>query len=196
MRDHALCRRSQLRPSRPEPVRQQGRGPAEAIGRALHHPARQFQQGAEAQDPLLRGRREAHGGFRPSCVFTSKRRTASISTRGSRWPSAARPGRSRSSPRIISIGRCSTHAGWIAPTSTRDRACSSTPCRRRSARWCIAMVKRSVKKNMWGHGFGRHTKAEIETLGMRDLDAIAAFIGDKPWLMGDSPAAPTPRCGR
>jgi len=51
----------------------------------------------------------------------------------------------------------------------------------------IAMVKRGVKKNVWGHGMGRHSKAEIERLGIRDIDAIASFLGDKPWLMGDAP---------
>jgi glutathione S-transferase len=51
----------------------------------------------------------------------------------------------------------------------------------------VAMVKRRVKQYLWGHGFGRHTRAEIERLGIRDLDAIAAFLGDKPWLMGAEP---------
>ena len=51
----------------------------------------------------------------------------------------------------------------------------------------LAMVKRKVKRNLRGHGFGRHTRAEIETLGARALDAIAAFLGEKPWLMGENP---------
>jgi glutathione S-transferase len=51
----------------------------------------------------------------------------------------------------------------------------------------VAMVKRSVRKNLFGHGMGRHAKPEIERLAARDLDAIAAFLSEKPWLMGESP---------
>lgn len=51
----------------------------------------------------------------------------------------------------------------------------------------IAMIRRQVKRNLWGQGFGRHSRAEIEELAKRDLDAIAAFLGDKPWLMGEAP---------
>jgi glutathione S-transferase len=53
--------------------------------------------------------------------------------------------------------------------------------------FALAMVKRGVRKCLWGQGFGRHTRAEIEELAMRDLDAIADFLGEKPWLMGAAP---------
>jgi glutathione S-transferase len=51
----------------------------------------------------------------------------------------------------------------------------------------VAMVRREVKRNLWGHGLGRHTQAEIALLAARDLEAIAGFLGDKPWLMGEKP---------
>ena len=51
----------------------------------------------------------------------------------------------------------------------------------------LAMVKRGVARHMHGHGIGRHTKAEIERLAARDLEAISAFLGDKPWLVGAEP---------
>lgn len=51
----------------------------------------------------------------------------------------------------------------------------------------LAMVKRSVASNLKGHGMGRHSKAEIERLAMRDLDAVAAYLDMKPWLMGAEP---------
>ena len=53
----------------------------------------------------------------------------------------------------------------------------------------IAYVKRLVRKMAWAHGMGRHTKSEIERLAIRDIDAIAAFLGNKPWLMGDVPCS-------
>ncbi len=36
-------------------------------------------------------------------------------------------------------------------------------------------------------GFGRHSQAEIAELGIRDIDALATILGDKPYLMGEKP---------
>jgi glutathione S-transferase len=49
------------------------------------------------------------------------------------------------------------------------------------------MIRRKIKKSTVAHGMGRHTRADIEALAARDLDAIAAVLGDKPFLMGDTP---------
>jgi len=54
------------------------------------------------------------------------------------------------------------------------------------------MVKRSVRRNLHGHGMGRHSKAEVG-LAVRDVEALAAFLGGKPWLMGDCRALPESR---
>jgi glutathione S-transferase len=51
----------------------------------------------------------------------------------------------------------------------------------------VAMVKRSVRRYLYGQGMGRHAKAEIQKLAVRDVDALAAFLGGKPWLMGQEP---------
>lgn len=51
----------------------------------------------------------------------------------------------------------------------------------------IAMINRNVRRNLKGQGMGRHTRADIERLATRDLDALAAFIGGKSWLMGERP---------
>lgn len=51
----------------------------------------------------------------------------------------------------------------------------------------IAFIRRQVRRTLKGQGFGRHSRAEIEQLAARDLDALAAFLGDKTWLMGDAP---------
>jgi glutathione S-transferase len=50
-----------------------------------------------------------------------------------------------------------------------------------------AVVLRKLKRTIVGHGMGRHSKAQIEELGRRDLDAIAGILGDKPYLMGAEP---------
>ena len=52
----------------------------------------------------------------------------------------------------------------------------------------VAMVRRQVRRNLWGQGMGRHTVAEMEELAARDLDAIADFLEDKPYLMGEAPS--------
>lgn len=51
----------------------------------------------------------------------------------------------------------------------------------------VAMVRRQVRKNLRAHGLGRHTDAEIVMLANRSIDALAAILGDKPYLMGTKP---------
>jgi len=50
----------------------------------------------------------------------------------------------------------------------------------------VAMVRRSVRKGMQAEGFGRHSDSEITALGNRAIDALAAVLGDKPYLMGSN----------
>jgi glutathione S-transferase len=49
------------------------------------------------------------------------------------------------------------------------------------------LVRRKVEKTLKLQGFGRHTPAEQEELAMRDINALATIIGEKPFLMGDRP---------
>jgi glutathione S-transferase len=51
----------------------------------------------------------------------------------------------------------------------------------------VAMVRRKVRRALWGQGLGRHSDEEIAQLAVRDLAAIADFLGDKPYLMGARP---------
>ncbi|XP_078612868.1 failed axon connections homolog [Branchiostoma floridae x Branchiostoma japonicum] len=57
--------------------------------------------------------------------------------------------------------------------------------------WDIRLVmwlpRRIVRQAMWAHGIGRHSKDEIEGIIEKDLKAISAFLGTKPYLMGDEP---------
>lgn len=48
----------------------------------------------------------------------------------------------------------------------------------------VAMVRRQVRRSLWAHGMGRHSRAQIEQLATRDISAIADFLADKPYLMG------------
>lgn len=51
----------------------------------------------------------------------------------------------------------------------------------------VPVVRRQVKRDLWGQGFGRHSRKEIVDLGNRGIDAISQVLGDKPFLMGDEP---------
>jgi len=50
-----------------------------------------------------------------------------------------------------------------------------------------AMIRRQLRKRLYGQGLGRHSPDEILALGTRSIDAIADFLGDKPFFMGNEP---------
>jgi glutathione S-transferase len=49
------------------------------------------------------------------------------------------------------------------------------------------MIRRKIIKGLVAQGLGRHSQAEVAAFGIRDIDALAVFLGDKPYLMGDQP---------
>ena len=51
----------------------------------------------------------------------------------------------------------------------------------------IAMVRRKVRQSLHAHGMGRHAPAEIVALATRSLDAVAAYLDQKPFFMGAEP---------
>jgi glutathione S-transferase len=51
----------------------------------------------------------------------------------------------------------------------------------------IAMVRRQVRKSLHGQGTGRHARTEVVALANRSIDAIATYLGDKPFFMGAEP---------
>ena len=48
-------------------------------------------------------------------------------------------------------------------------------------------VQQEVARSLDGQGLGRHSELEILQLAERSLDAFAALLGDKPYLMGTRP---------
>jgi len=48
-------------------------------------------------------------------------------------------------------------------------------------------IFKQVEKNAIGHGIGRHSEEEIYAMGLADLKAVEAQLGDKDYLLGDSP---------
>ena len=47
----------------------------------------------------------------------------------------------------------------------------------------------TIKQQIHGHGMGRHKSKEIFALGMQDIDALAACLGDKEYFLGDTPTS-------
>ncbi len=50
------------------------------------------------------------------------------------------------------------------------------------------LARRNVWKELRGHGIGLHSREEIHRLGCRDILAVADFLGDKPFLLGERPS--------
>ena len=51
----------------------------------------------------------------------------------------------------------------------------------------VAMIRRQVRKVLHGQGTGRHSLAEITALATHAIDAIADYLGGKPFFMGSEP---------
>jgi len=49
------------------------------------------------------------------------------------------------------------------------------------------MLRRQNRQRLLGHGIGRHPRADIEKLAIRDIDTLAALLGDNSFLMGEQP---------
>jgi glutathione S-transferase len=49
------------------------------------------------------------------------------------------------------------------------------------------MLRRMNAARLHGHGLGRHSNDQIAQLAEKDIDALAALLGDTPFMMGDKP---------
>ncbi|MDD5298477.1 MAG: glutathione S-transferase family protein [Rhodocyclaceae bacterium] len=75
-------------------------------------------------------------------------------------------------------------AGW---QRTRDAFFGALP-------WPVKvllpiMARRGMRAELHGQGIGRHRPEEIHKMGIADVDAVAAFLGDKPFFMGIEPTS-------
>jgi glutathione S-transferase len=50
-------------------------------------------------------------------------------------------------------------------------------------------MRRMIAKRFWHQGVGRFSEAELAVLGARDIEILAEAIGDRPYLMGETPCA-------
>ena len=49
------------------------------------------------------------------------------------------------------------------------------------------IVRAKVRRNLHGHGIGRHTETEMTAMSDRAFEAVALVLGDNRYLMGDTP---------
>ena len=52
-----------------------------------------------------------------------------------------------------------------------------------------ALMRRSVRARMRGQGLGLHSRETIEAFALDDLKAIADWLGDRPFMMGETPCS-------
>ncbi|MDV6341589.1 glutathione S-transferase family protein [Nitrosomonas sp. Is35] len=48
-------------------------------------------------------------------------------------------------------------------------------------------TRKKIQQQIHGHGTGRHQTEEIFALGKQDIDALAAYLGHKPYFFGGRP---------
>lgn len=57
-------------------------------------------------------------------------------------------------------------------------------------RWVVPpLARRGMLSEMHGHGMGRHSPQEIHAIGCRDVTAVADFLADKPYMLGEQPSS-------
>ena len=49
----------------------------------------------------------------------------------------------------------------------------------------FVVLQENAKKEMHGHGIGRHTQYDIYAFGKGDLDAISNYLGTKRYFFGE-----------
>ncbi len=82
------------------------------------------------------------------------------------------------------------HTRWIEPQGwalTRSAFFAGLPV---PLCWVVPpLARHGMAKALHSQGMGRHSREEIHALGCRDLTALADFLGDKPYLMGEQPCS-------
>jgi glutathione S-transferase len=85
---------------------------------------------------------------------------------------------------VLLYGRWGDPAGW---ERTRAAFFGGMPPLVR------ALVPRLIRRNILGalhaQGYGRHSPDEVAAIGRADLDAVAVFLRDRRFLLGDAPTS-------
>lgn len=55
-------------------------------------------------------------------------------------------------------------------------------------RIAFPLIVRKVKGALKSQGTGRHSREEVQAMGMKDWDALSVLLADKPYILGDRPS--------
>ena len=81
-----------------------------------------------------------------------------------------------------------THYRWIEfPERARDAFFKDIPAIIRKP--LFSFILRKIKRDNFGHGMGRHDRSEILAFAREDLDALSDQLGDKPFMLDDTPTS-------
>lgn len=47
-----------------------------------------------------------------------------------------------------------------------------------------SIARRQVRRTLWGHGIGRHSEAEVNAVGVADIEALSAVLGELDFFFG------------
>ena len=82
------------------------------------------------------------------------------------------------------------YARWIEPAGwaiTRPAFFNAMPA---PFKWFVpTLARRGLVKSLHGHGMGRHSREEIYAIGQRDITAVADYLGEKKFFLGESPSS-------
>ena len=94
--------------------------------------------------------------------------------------------------RLVEDRLCMTlaHERWLAEANFSNGPRLSGPDRSEPEHVALCkQVRAQLHSVMVRHGVGRRTREERMLLAERDISAVAAVLGDKPFLFGDAPPA-------
>jgi glutathione S-transferase len=82
------------------------------------------------------------------------------------------------------------HTRWVNPQGWEKTRAAFFDAMPLPLRWFVpALARRGLIKQLHGQGMGRHSEHELLEIGKRDITAIADFLGDKPYFMGQQPCS-------
>lgn len=56
--------------------------------------------------------------------------------------------------------------------------------------WIVpSLARRGLRAELHGQGMGRHSAAEIHAIGCHDVTAVADFLADKAFMLGEQPSS-------
>jgi glutathione S-transferase len=85
---------------------------------------------------------------------------------------------------------CLVYSRWINPENwpkIRQNFFSDLPPVIRTL--IPVLAQRKVRAALYGHGLGRHSASEIYAFAAQDIAALAALLGDQPFMMGATPTS-------